>query len=277
MTTFRADQVTLFCEDSESGLTKRLIGASLAELEKEPACAFAAVIRPEGSRSKSDVMVWTKFARQKKVRAFGLRDRDFLSSDLLKQGRESAFHESPESVKPWPLSRHCIESYLLDDDLIKSALPSVDVALFHARVDQAAEARFWWDVARATVEDLLFRRRNLPRPSVRERPVDRASALDAARSIATKIRREVAEADTDAVLEASFEKLERDMKDDGPLRHRVDGKELLKDISRILSADIPVRDLVATLQKKAMVQPPRALLDDVREALRAIPKAWRLE
>jgi hypothetical protein len=140
MTPLRAEDITLYCEDREGGLSQRVLEAAIQSLRA--VLPFAQEVRPVGVLSKNDVQVRTKFARTQprpRLRVFGVRDRDFIPRTLFTELRSRAFHERADQVTPWPLPRHCIESYLLEDDVIAAAAPQ----LTRARIDEAAAARLW--------------------------------------------------------------------------------------------------------------------------------------
>jgi hypothetical protein len=279
------EEVTLYCEDRANGLTSKLVEAALQSLGQAPELGFAKTVRPRGSSSKNDVLVWTKLARQQKERAIGLRDRDFLLRPLVDQARLNSFHRSHEHVKPWPLPRHCIESYLLDEDVLCAVLPAVAIppvtgATLRKIVEECSAARRWLDVARGTLEDFHWRWRNVERRSIEGRPPDRPSAIAAVRDAARQIREQAAAVGTNELLDKHFDALAEDMESDGPLWHRVDGKELVRDVELVLvgshEGDVPRGGLLAALTHHAKKQPPAALLADLRSMLNAIPADWRL-
>ncbi len=279
MTAPRKEEVTLYCEDRDNGRTARLVEAALQKLGEDAELFFAKLVRPRGSSSKNDVHVWTKFTRSQKLRAVGLRDRDFLLRGMLESARRSAFHESPLLVKPWPLPRHCIESYLLDEDVVRAALPDLGDVAFGEVVEQRAAARYWLDVARGTIEDFLWRWRNVARISIDGRPADREGALAATHASAEQIRQQAAEDGTDELLDKHFAALAVDMASDGPLRCRVDGRELVRDVATTLGGMSGVRlprgGLLAALTNQAEKQCPAALLSDLRDLLIAVPRHWQ--
>lgn len=279
MTPLRKEDITLFCEDAPRGLTARLIEAALQDLRKEPGLGFAGLVAPNGSSSKNDVQVWTRFARIQDYRAVGLRDRDFLSKDLVADLRSKAFDRDPKNVTVWPLPRRCIESYLLDADVLCPALPGVDPTELRALVDVAAQARRWLDVARGAVEAFLWQWRQVQRRSVAGRPADRASAIVAATQIAELAKTEATRLCDEGRLAAQVDALAEDMEADGPLRHRVDGKELILDVQvALMSAhptQVPAGDLLSALRRVAHRQPPAGLVNDLRSLLLAFPPEWR--
>lgn len=138
MRPLRREEIALLCEDGDDGRSQRLIEAALQELKKD--FHFALAVEPIGIRSKNDVKVRTKFARDDGFRAFGLRDRDFLQRAQLNSYQNVAFHTKAENVEPWPLPRHCIESYLLDDDVLGAGIPTIEIAIIRAVLEKVPPA-----------------------------------------------------------------------------------------------------------------------------------------
>ncbi|HSN97702.1 MAG TPA: hypothetical protein VLS89_05365 [Candidatus Nanopelagicales bacterium] len=278
MTPLRLEDITLFCEDRARGRSQKILEAALQELRGDLPIATSVV--PIGVSSKNDVQVQTKFARQQTYRAFSLRDRDFLQRAQLDDYRRHAFHRDHTHVRPWPLARHSIESYLLDDDVLGAAVPTVEVTVLRGIVDEAAAARCWLDAARGTVDDLDWRLRQIGRQPIDEAGVgDREAALDAVRRAAQIRLSSLAEAGADDRLAEKLDALALDMKSDGPLRHRVDGRELVVAVERALSlsyaGELPAGGLLSALDRKARERPPAALLADLRAALERMPPSWQ--
>lgn len=276
MTPLRIEDITLLCEDQEDGRSDRLIRAALLELQST--LPFVVLVRTVGVSNKNDVQVRSKFARQDHYRAFGVRDRDFLRRPLVDDYRGHAFDEDLDQIRPWPLPRYCIESYLLDDDVLGAVIPTVPANELRGVVDEAATARRWLDIARGTVDDLAWRLRR-ERRSISEMPSDRESALRAVRDAAELLRQGASKATADEKLVMQLDTLKGDMEGDGPLRHRVDGRELLRAVERALAADyeghLPPGGLLSFLDERAQRYPPAALIADLRAVMEAIPPAWR--
>jgi hypothetical protein len=276
MTPLRVEDITLLCEDQKDGRSDRLIRAALLELQRT--MPFVVLVRPVGVSSKNDVQVRVKFARREGYRAFGVRDRDFLQRTLVDDYRSHAFDKEPDQIRPWPLSRYCIESYLLDDDVLGAVIPTVPASALRAVVDKAAEARRWLDVARGTVDDLAWRMRR-GRRSITDSPSNRESALRAVREAAELLRQGVAAATAEEGLARQLDALSADMEGDGPLRHRVDGRELVGAVEKELAADyaghLPPGGLLSNLDERAQRYPPAALLADLQDVMGALMPAWR--
>jgi hypothetical protein len=277
VTPLRAEVISLLCEDTGKGRSQALLNKAIWHLREE--LPFASEVQPVGVASKSDVQVRTKFARAEKLRVFALRDRDFLMRPLLAESRERAFDKDPQRVRPWPLPRHSIESYLLDEDVLHAAAPSIPPKLLQEALDEAVAARLWLDVARGTLDDLAYRARGIRQQEIRERPTDRASCLDTVLRAAGQMRDDLATSSSHHPLVAQLDALAGDMAADGPLRHRVDGRELVRDLERALTAkhpaEMPPGGLFAALDRHARLRPPAALIADVRAALELVPPHWR--
>ena len=167
MTPLRVEEITLYCEDRGGGRSQRMLEAALSALRRE--LDFAPAVRPVGVSNKNDVQVRTKFARSQTkppLRVFGVRDRDFLRSPLLAEYRARAFTADAQRVSPWPLPRHSIESYLLDEDVVEGA----GAPIARDRVEAAAGERQWLDVARGTLETLAYSLRLIRHDAPRARP-----------------------------------------------------------------------------------------------------------
>ena len=275
MTPLRAEEITLFCEDKHGGRSQRILDAAVSELRGM--LPFAAAVRTVGVLSKNDVALRTKFARDQTgphLRVLGVRDRDFLTQALVVNARDRAFRANPQDVMAWPLPRYSIESYLVDHDVLFPVVTDHLPAALARRVEEAATARRWLDVARGTLEDLAYRLRKLRPPSITHAPTDRTMSLEVVLAEAARMQGEIAEAFTPDALALHLDALTADMEADGPLRHRVDGRELIYDVERGLGR---LRgSLLDALARQARRAPPAALVADVRTLLDAIPARWRL-
>lgn len=272
MTPLRAEEISLLCEDRDKGRSEKLIGAAVQALRR--AVPFAQAVQSIGVSSKNDVQVRTKFARAEKLRVFGVRDRDYLLQSLVQGLRASAFARTPQDVKPWPLSRHSIESYLLDDDVLSHVtLPTGTPEVLRAALDRVVAGRQWLDAARGTLEDLAFRVRRVRQEDIEGRPADRSAALAEVERVAQRMRLGLAEESQAERLTGQFDALAADMMSDGPLRCRVDGRELIYDLETALG--LPRGFLLDSLTKRALLSPPVALVADIRTVLEAVPASWR--
>ena len=149
------DEVLLLCEDMGGRPSVRLLEVARQRLVAELPIAASVDIKPVGGESNLRPLVHSE--REQKRRAFAVRDRDFLERSLVERFRTEHFTEAV-SVYPWPLSRHCIESYLLDAAFLARALPGPKLGWAEV-VEELARARRWTDIAKATVNDLNWRLR----------------------------------------------------------------------------------------------------------------------
>lgn len=275
MTPLRAEEITLFCEDKPGGRSQRILDAAVSELRA--ALPFAAAVRTVGVLSKNDAVLRAKFARTQtgpKLRVLAVRDRDFLTQALVVNARERAFRDNPQDVMAWPLPRHSIESYLVDDDVLFPVVPHHAPEVLAKQVEEAATARRWLDVTRGTLEDLSFRLRKIRQPSVSGAPTDRATSLEVVLAEAARMYNEIAEAFAPDALARHLDSLIADIEADGPLRHRVDGRELVYDVE--LSLGRNRGSLLDALARRARQAPPAALVADLRKLLEAMPASWRI-
>lgn len=275
MTPLRAEEITLFCEDKPDGRSQRILDAALSELRD--ALPFAAAVRTVGVLSKNDAVLRAKFARTQtgpKLRVLAVRDRDFLTQALVADARGRTFDDNSQRVMAWPLPRHSIESYLVDDDVLFPVVPLHTPEVLAKQVEGAATARRWLDVTRGTLEDLSFRLRRIRQPSVSGVPTDRATSLEVVLAEAAHMYNQIAEAFAPDALARYLDALIADMETDGPLRHRVDGRELVYDLELLLGRNRG--SLLDALARRARRAPPTALVADLRNLLEAMPAAWRI-
>ncbi len=274
MKPLRAEEITLFCEDKPGGRSQRILDAAVSELRGT--LPFAGAIRTIGVLGKNDVVVRAKFARSQtgpKLRVLAVRDRDFLRAPLVTDARAHAYDSDWARVTPWPLSRHCIESYLLDDDVL-DALPLASRPTgAQPVIDRAAAARQWLDVTRGTLDDLAYRVRQVRQTSILEPPSDRETAIAAVQHVATAMQRALTDAGAPEALTKHLDALAADMSTDGPLRHRVDGRELVYDVERALGRHRG--SLLDALSQQARKKPPAALVAEMKAVLEAMPANWR--
>src|SRR5262249_41791761 len=142
--------------------------------------------------------------------------------------RKKALHGDARSAEAWPLSRHSIESYLLDPPFLAQALPVRDEAGWRTTLEEMAEARRWTDLLRATLVDLRWRVSRIDWPSTESTFATREETLDHLASLVARSRAAGEAAHEASVALDKFASLERDFTTDGPLVHRVDGKKLLE-------------------------------------------------
>lgn len=275
MTPLRAEDITLFCEDKPDGRSQRILDAAVGALIVD--LPFAAAVRTVGVLSKNDVVVRAKFARAQtrpKLRVLAVRDRDFLTSALVASARGRTFDDDAQRVMAWPLPRHSVESYLLDDDVLGATVTDEPRHVLTTRIVEAAAARRWLDIVRGTLEDASFRLRRLRAPSVTTPPESRASALDVVRDRVSRMRDDSARELDPELVTGCFDALAADIDAGGPLEHRVDGRELVGDVARALGRDAAT--MLEELAQRARRAPPAALVADLRALLEAVPAGWRV-
>lgn len=90
---------------------------------------------------------------------------------------------------------------------------------------------------------------------------------------------DLAEAGADDLLAEKLDALAADMEIHGPLRHRVDGRQLVADVEQALvpthGSSLPKGGLLSALDRDAHQRPPAALLADLRSVLEKVPPGWR--
>ncbi len=192
----------------------------------------------------------------------------FLALDALKR-------------EPWPLSRHAIESYLLDPPFLTQALPSRTEVQWKALLDHMAEARRWTDLLRATLVDLRWRVSRVEWTGTDAHLTSKDEALAELSSRFAKTKADIETALREPDARTKLESLEKDFAADGPLVHRVDGKRLLKALDEHLVREGTRRAgglLEALLTHAERHGCPQVLLDDLRPLLievDAIHATWR--
>jgi hypothetical protein len=271
----RLDEITLYCEDEDGRPTGRLLFVALQELA--PEIPIARLIAPSPTGSKEDVKVRVRHARRDGVRAFGLRDRDFLERRVVDDFRGKAFRADRGTAEAWPLGRYCIESYLLDPAFLAGALAYRTEAEWGALVTELSAARYWLDLVRATLTDVRWRWTQIERKS----PAVGLSTREEAITVLLARHREMVEKVRDMcsadVARAKFESLETDFAEDGPLAHRVDGKRMLHDLEERLVSEgrSAARGLTGMLLLRAERNAcPRALLEELRPLLRDVEATY---
>ncbi|EYF02545.1 hypothetical protein [Chondromyces apiculatus] len=225
------DDISLFCEDEPNGPTIRLLAIAVQSLRRE--VRIATLVEPLPAGGKSDVKVRVRHARvdQKHVRAgqrraFGIRDRDFLSRKLLDVQRERALLTDAKAAEAWPLSRHCIESYLLEPSFLVSVLGQAE-AEWNEMLEGLAAERRWLDLGRAVLNDARWRASNSRWPKLSKLISTRGEAVAAISAQCAEMLKDATEALDEKAAFKKFDELDQDFTVDGPLATRVDGKELL--------------------------------------------------
>jgi hypothetical protein len=164
-----------------------------------------------------------------------------------------------------PLQRHCLETYLLEPDLLQNAVGARDV---RSKIEQLAENRFWFDVGRAVLEEFAFSLRGR-RPTLHdtdEMPTDRNATEQKLRAKLEEFTAHLELPDVATVVG----RFQQDM--EAPDKWtRVDGKELFRAIEKEIApgGDLERRLFFWCSENGA----PEALVGDVRIALEKLG-AW---
>ena len=269
----RFDDILLFCEDKAQGTTVRLLEFAVQALRRD--LPLASSVEPRAVGSKSNVKVRFHFARHDGLRAFAVRDRDFLERSLLDKHRKSAIAPglNPEA---WPLRRHCIESYLIEPAFLAALVPGRTIAEWEALLEELAQARRWLDLTRAALIAARFQMTRLEWPSADLLVSTRDQAVTEIARQCEKMSDVAQSALNESTVCAKLEALEKDFADDGPLAHRVDGRKLLTALGARLSSEglEPKGGLGPALMGHAERNGcPRPLLDEVRAVLEGIVHA----
>lgn len=253
----------IFCEGVAGGHDVILLEAARISLLSTYPLAEDIDVRPAGSKANLGPLIQTfKDAPS----AFGIRDRDFLPRQIVAQQRA-------KSLRPYPLSRHCIESYLLDT-VTFTAATGVRAEDFEAARDAEAELRIWRDASQGTLDQFVARHRLNPGLGIGI-PSDQDSAISqietALNVFSAEIDHRLASFDVAAELSA----LVTDFKDDGPLWTRVDGKALLFAIRKRLDPHGRLGErkaFVRRLVTRAERHPPPALRADLAALLETMQR-----
>lgn len=244
-------EITLVCEGEPEGRDIRWLGLALDKL----GVATAVEIAPSGS--KANLLPTVRSLRALgRAGVYAIRDRDFLHATLLEKNLDDGL---------FPLQRHCLETYLLEPDLLEAA---VGVREMRAKIERLAEERFWLDVGRAVLEDFAFLLRS-SRPTFDDEdgmPVDWS---ETEKKLKAKLEEFVGHIELPDVA-AVVERFAQDMQDACKWT-RVDGKELFKAVEKelALGGGLERRLFVWCSEKGA----PDALVRDVRIALEKLG-AW---
>lgn len=266
------DDVTVLCEGVANGPDVRLLETARQTLRSTLPLADRIGFKAAGSKIVLESSIQAYRGLRATPLVFAIRDRDFLRRELIEAQRAAAVERAPEAARAWPLSRHSIESYLLEPAFLAAATG----AEVETELVEFARERRWLDLARATLEDAGYRLRGTRRVKFGdEMPGD----LDAAvrlvyESLVTWGTQAQAALDP-AQAEALLAAFDRDFRDDGPEWTRVDGKELLRRVEeRLRQGPLPGGELRNLLLRHAeQHEPPTALVDDLRAFVERIVSA----
>src|SRR5689334_5108220 len=103
------DEITLVCEGQQRGRDVRWLNLTLSHLAQsfEP----SGRVRPVPGGSKADLGATVRGLREVlgTQRVYAIRDRDFLRAELLTKDLAAGVY---------PLERYCIESYVIEPDVL---------------------------------------------------------------------------------------------------------------------------------------------------------------
>lgn len=260
------DSVQLFCEGSKGSEDAILLEQARDALERRghPLAPRVEVV-PVGNKDGLKAYLRTFLEHLNTpvpiVRAFAIRDRDFLTRAEVTERRAKA----ARSEEAWPLSRHSIESYLADPDYLARVL-GVDASSIATELEALASAQFWSDVVTACRDDLAYRARE-PRPK-HQGASSRDLAVQALRDILEAFSARLSGALAVSV-EERVDHFAADFQDGEPLWARVHGKDLLGALkSRLQARKLPIKRL--NRDELAQWDPPSALVSDLEALLDAI-------
>lgn len=259
-----AFKYVVLCEGREQGIDVLLLEAARFKVEQSQGSPIAREVQILPAGGKGELVAALKSLRSLPDsmgrQFFAIRDRDFLRRQVLDEYRIAALQQV-EDPRSWPLTRHCIESYLLDPEILAAA--GVGEAVIGS-IGQMAKERLCYDAARSAVEvgNVLLRK-------VRAELVDEpfalrgeSDAIAAAKASMEKLRSKLASDRVEGLIARMESEVRGDIADferDGPPAWRVDGKELLQSVAKASG----IHDLASKLTKLAVEEPPSDLVEDM--------------
>lgn len=254
------DGITVLCEGIDQGLDVRLLEIVRNALQSDVPVATRINFRPAGSKADLAPMIRAHRQSRNTRLVFAVRDRDFLPRVLVDEHRVKAFADA--DTLPFPLSRHCLESYLLEPAFVMAALGLADV---QAQLDVLAAARHWVDVGRAVLDDAGWHVRRV-RLDLAGNPTTEIEARELVRAAVQAYTTHLSDGRALTRAMTKFDDVLADFAQDA-LWCRVDGKELLVALEGQLrsAGKLPRGDLLEHLLRHAeKAGPPAPLMDDLR-------------
>ena len=240
------DGITLLCEGVDQGPDVRLLESARRALRHVLPLAELVTVRPAGGLEELNDRVRAGKHHTSGEKVFGIRDRDFLTAKLLAEFRDRATQHPP--LGPWPLSRHTVESYLLDPAYV-ATVTGIAAEVVAQALDDLATARLWHDAGRATLRRAAFEVKRQEWPDS-PKAWDEAGVLAELPGILAKWQADSASlpvmkdsAGTCHEFVADFQK--------ETLWTRVDGKHLLGPLSTRLRSQDLKHDLLAYAETHA--------------------------
>ncbi|MEZ4310315.1 MAG: hypothetical protein R3F14_19925 [Polyangiaceae bacterium] len=252
------DDVWLLCEGEPRSRDVRWLNLVLAELANSSDLAARVRVMPSGSKADLAASVRGVRAALGSSQVYAVRDRDFLRAEILDKDTAAGVHA---------LRRHCIESYLVEPQVLERAL---GISNAEEKLDALARERFYPDLGRAVLDALGYEiRRDRPRLGDRI-PSSTGEVVAICADELKSFWAAGSSKDTDiAGLVRAFEE---DMRADA-LWTRVNGKELMKSLAKDLNDSIPGgRDLESALfHHCSQNTPPEGLTAEIERILNALP------
>lgn len=255
---------TIFCEGVARGADVRLLEAARASLVATHPLADHVELRAANAWTSLTPLLGAFKDEPSPVRA--IRDRDFLPRDFVAGQRL-------KPASPFPLTRHCIESYLLDSSTF-IAVAGVALPAYEAARDEVADEREWPDAAQGAIDQFIRMHRHHPQ-------LDTALVIDRLTAITA------VEASLDAFSDrahrwrelvdvgGAVDLMSEDFHADGPLWGRIDGKKLLSSLRDRFDPHGRLgdrADFVRRLVNHAVLHPPPALCADLAALLETMQR-----
>lgn len=253
----------LYCEGVAGGLDVRLIEATLFEIQRTDVRASRIRVLPAGSKGAVAAVVK---ARRSVGSAVGVCDRDYRPAVLLRQ------HRANVEKGQFPLSRHCVESYLVEPALLMG-LGAWSIADAEAILQEEAEALVWRCAAAGVVEGYNRQFLRALRVPDFDESNSRDQAIGSVEAQLNTLRDEVEQFASGFDVRSAVDEMVQDFQRDGPQWTRVDGKKLAKRVSVRLGKHAPRGGLVkwAMLQIDAgTAEVPTALVTDLTALLNTL-------
>lgn len=247
----------VYCEGVQGGLDLRLLEAARQALARAgEARAHDVELRPASSHDAIQSRMSADRANGQVVG--GLRDRDYLPRDVLNTLRANP-------AKAFPLSRFSVESDLMHPDLLAEASGRTQAEVVDL-LETHAEALFWPAAVDGTIQRFNRQHRRDLRQLDTQEPTDEASAQAALATQVERLGDEVAEALRGFPAAEALVEMANDLRTDGPLWTRVDGKRLW---SRV-QADLAIRGGLKTVLghiEDGRSEVPAGLVAELRAAV----------